>query len=80
MTRSPVLSLAEIPLGRKARIERFTSEYLSLKFLEMGCLPGEEVSIYRIAPFGDPIAVIVSGYILSMRLEEASTIEVTLID
>ena len=40
----------------------------------MGCLPGEEISVARIAPLGDPIAVNVSGYQLSLRRFEASTI------
>jgi len=47
---------------------------LSLKPLEMGCLPGTEVILTHLAPFGDPIAIRVSGsYTLSMRREEAET-------
>jgi ferrous iron transport protein A len=42
--------------------------------MEMGCLPGEEVRVDRIAPLGDPIAIRVSGYQLSLRKREASTI------
>jgi ferrous iron transport protein A len=42
--------------------------------MEMGCLPGEEIKISRIAPLGDPIAIHVSGYQLSLRKFEASTI------
>lgn len=52
----------------------FTDEGLSLKLLEMGCLPGTQVTMTHIAPFGDPIAVKVSGYVLSMRKDEAATI------
>jgi ferrous iron transport protein A len=40
----------------------------------MGCLPGTEVILTHHAPFGDPIAIKVSGYTLSMRREEAATI------
>jgi ferrous iron transport protein A len=43
--------------------------------MEMGCLPGEEIKLERIAPMGDPIAVSVSGYQLSLRKREAATIE-----
>jgi len=40
----------------------------------MGCLPGEKITVEQIAPFRDPISVSVSGYILSLRLEEAENI------
>jgi ferrous iron transport protein A len=47
---------------------------MSVKLMEMGCLPGEEVRVERIAPLGDPIAINVAGYVLSLRKREASTI------
>ena len=40
----------------------------------MGCLPGELISVEKVAPMGDPISIIVSGYHLSLRLDEASKI------
>jgi len=46
--------------------------------LEMGCTPGEVIEIDRIAPLGDPIAVLVSGYLLSLRKADAATIMVSL--
>ena len=39
--------------------------------MEMGSLPGTEVRIQLIAPFGDPIAVAVSDYCLSIRKKDA---------
>lgn len=71
-----MLTLADLKIGEKAEITGFTDEILSLKLLEMGCLPGTEVELTHLAPFGDPIAVKVSGYTLSMRKEEAATIQV----
>jgi len=71
-----MLTLADLKIGEKAEIIGFTDEILSLKLLEMGCLPGTEVELTHLAPFGDPIAVKVSGYTLSMRKEEAATIQV----
>ena len=47
---------------------------MSVKLMEMGCLPGAEVTISNIAPLGDPIAINVAGYQLSLRKQEASTI------
>jgi ferrous iron transport protein A len=48
--------------------------------MEMGCLPGEPISVEQVAPLGDPVSVQVSGYRLSLRLNEAEHILVDLID
>ena len=72
--------LSELRPGQKGIIESFTDYELSLKLLEMGCIPGEIIEVLRIAPFGDPIAVAISGYILSLRKSEAATVKINLID
>ena len=67
-------NLADLKIGEKGEIVGFTDDSLSLKLLEMGCLPGTEIILTHLAPFGDPIAIRVSGsYTLSMRREEAET-------
>ena len=69
-----MVNLADLKIGEKGEIVGFKDESLSLKLLEMGCLPGTEVVLTHLAPFGDPIAIRVSGsYTLSMRREEAET-------
>ena len=70
--------LSELKAGQKAIIRNFTNNDLYLKLMEMGCLPGEEISLEQIAPLGDPISISVSGYSLSLRLNEAEHIEVEL--
>jgi ferrous iron transport protein A len=70
-------TLAELKKGQEAVIDSFTDPVLSIKLMEMGCIPGETVVLEKIAPLGDPIAVKVSGYLLSMRRSEASTIVVS---
>ena len=40
----------------------------------MGCVPGETIKVDQVAPLGDPIAITVSGYNLSLRLDEAKYI------
>ena len=67
-------SLADLKLGQHATIDSFSDKELALKLMEMGCLPGEIVKIERKAPLGDPIAISVSGYLLSLRKKDASTI------
>ena len=66
--------LSEIEIGKKAVIISFENDDIILKLMEMGCLPGEIVSIEKKAPWGDPISIIVSGYQLSLRMNEAEKI------
>ena len=42
--------------------------------------PGEEVTVWKKAPFGDPIYIMVAGYSLSLRLDEAEKIYVEIIN
>ena len=67
-------NLSELKLGTKAVIDSFSDKELALKLMEMGCLPGEKIHIERKAPLGDPIAISISGYVLSLRKAEAETI------
>jgi ferrous iron transport protein A len=67
-------NLSQVETGGSAIIDSFTDEEMSLRLLEMGCLPGELVEISHVAPLGDPIAITVSGYKLSLRKKEAATI------
>lgn len=69
------MKLSQLKIGQKGIIKEFTDLEISVKLMEMGCLPGEVVKVDRVAPLGDPIAVSVSGYQLSLRKLEASTIE-----
>jgi len=62
--------------GEVGIIAGFTDEYLSVKLMEMGCLPGIPVTFNFSAPFGDPVCITVSGYELSLRLDEAATISI----
>ena len=67
-------SLAELKIGEKGVICCFKDEEMSLKLMEMGCLPGIEVKVGCKAPFGGPICINVEGYNLSLRVDEATTI------
>jgi len=68
------MTLSELIPGEMGIVKEFTDLEMSIKLMEMGCLPGEQITVARIAPLGDPIAVNVSGYQLSLRKFEASTI------
>ncbi|HZE83552.1 MAG TPA: FeoA family protein [Puia sp.] len=66
--------LSELEAGSVARIHSFEKNDLFLKLMEMGCVPGEVIKVEQIAPLGDPIAISVAGYNLSLRLDEAENI------
>ncbi|MBL4677392.1 ferrous iron transport protein A [Mucilaginibacter conchicola] len=68
------MTLEDLAVGQTGVVKEFTDLEMSVKLMEMGCLPGETITIARIAPLGDPIAIHVSGYQLSLRRFEASTI------
>ncbi len=71
MVKKQEMLLSELLPGQKATIVRFTTEDIFLKLMEMGCLPGEDIEIVKIAPLKDPVSVSVAGYVLSLRLDEA---------
>ena len=66
--------LSEIQVGQTVKINSFIKDDIFLKLMEMGCLPGEIITIEKIAPLGDPISIKVAGYRLSLRINEANTI------
>jgi ferrous iron transport protein A len=69
-------NVAQMKPGEVAIVSGFTDEHLSVKLMEMGCLPGAAIRFNFTAPFGDPVCISVSGYELSLRLEEAATISI----
>ncbi len=69
-----VKKLTDIPAGINVTIKDFANDELFIKLMEMGCVPGEVIYIDKIAPLGDPISVAVSGYLLSLRKDEAANI------
>lgn len=66
--------LSELKQGCSGTIVSFEKDEISIKLMEMGCIPGEKIKVEQIAPLGDPISITVSGYCLSLRLNEADTI------
>lgn len=69
-------NIAQMKPGEIAIISDLLDDHLSAKLMEMGCLPGATVRFNFSAPLGDPVCISVSGYELSLRLEEASTISI----
>lgn len=69
--------LNQLSPGHRARITAITgSGPVYRRLLDMGMTPGSVVEMERSAPLGDPIAIRVKGYRLSLRLAEAATVAV----
>ena len=73
-----IVRLSDLKPGQVGTIKEFNSNDLFLKLMEMGCVPGEEIELEKIAPLGDPICVNVAGYHLSLRINEDEHIIVEL--
>ncbi len=71
-----IKALSELGLGQTGIITEVISPEKVTKLMEMGCLPGETLRLDHIAPLGDPIAVTLSGYKLSLRKRDAKYIMV----
>lgn len=66
----------DLSIGEQSTVKSFKDESLGRHLMEMGVIPGEAITIERIAPMGDPIAVRVSDIVLMMRRQEAESIVV----
>jgi ferrous iron transport protein A len=74
------MKLSDLKPGQEAIIGEFEDNDIFLKLMEMGCVPGERIFLEQVAPLGDPISIKISGYSLSLRLNEAEHINVRLIN
>ena len=72
--------LADLSIGAKGEMLEILDNLLEQKLLEMGCTPGEQFEVVRKAPFGGPIAILISSYVLSIRKEDAMSIKVKLLE
>ena len=71
------MTLDTQPLGRDAVITAVGGEGpLRCRLLDMGLIPNTSVRVEKVAPLGDPIELRVRGYALSLRKEDARSIEV----
>ena len=74
-----MIPLDQLPKGKLAIIEDIDSDQLPLKLIEMGCLPGNKVSLIQEAPLNDPLYLKIDESHLAIRKESAQHIFVRLI-
>ena len=72
------MTLKDLEIGQSAVVEKVGGTgFLRQHLLDMGVIPGVEVTVVKYAPMGDPIELRIRGYELTLRLADAQQIEVT---
>ena len=75
------MTIRDLQIGQTARIDAVGGEgALRQHFLDMGVIPGVEVTLVRLAPMGDPMELRIHGYELTLRLADAEKIDATLVE
>ena len=70
-------TLKEAKIGETVRVIRLNGEgALRQHFLDMGVIPGAEITVVKYAPMGDPVELLIHGYKLTLRVADAAKIEV----
>ena len=73
------MTLKDLPIGQTAEITKVGGNgELRQHFLDMGVIPGTSITKIKLAPMGDPIEFELNGYELTMRVDDAGKIEVSL--
>lgn len=71
------MTLKDLEIGKSAIIHSVGGEgELRQHFLDMGVIPGTEVTVIKFAPMGDPVELRIHGYELTLRLADAEKIEI----
>ena len=75
------MTLDKLPLGQEAVITAVGGEgALRCRLLDMGLIPKTRVRVEKVAPMGDPIEIHIRDYELTIRKEDASQIEVEVVE
>ena len=71
------MTLRDLEVGKSAVILKVGGQgALRQHFLDMGMIPGAEVTVVKLAPMGDPLELQIHGYELTLRVDDAKKIEV----
>ena len=71
------MTLRDLNVGKSGRVLAVGGEkILRRRLLEMGITPRTTVTVKKVAPMGDPIELLLRGYVLTLRLKDAEKITV----
>jgi len=77
----PIITLDKVREGDVVEVTKMAAKGdVRFRLLDMGVVKGVKLTVIRKAPLGDPIEVLINGFNLSLRLEEARNIEVKLVE
>jgi ferrous iron transport protein A len=71
-------TLSDITNGSKVTVSEISQSKLRVKLMEMGVIKGRILTVLYRAPLGDPMAIDIDGYVLSLRKDEACLVDVEL--
>ena len=72
------MTLKELNIGKTAVIKAVGGDGpLRQHFLDMGVIPGTRITLMKYAPMGDPMELMIHGYELTLRLDDAEKIEIS---
>lgn len=72
-----MVTLRDTKIGETVRVTKLNGEgALRQHFLDMGIIPGAEITVVKYAPMGDPVELLIHGYKLTLRIADAEKIEV----
>lgn len=75
------MTLNELKIGQSCKITKVNGDgALRKRLLDMGLTPKTKVTLHKTAPMGDPIELLLRGYNLTIRKEEAARIEAEVIE
>lgn len=72
------MQVSELKVGQKARIIALSAgnKAYRQRLIAMGLIPNTEFTLSRKAPLGDPIEILVRGFVLSLRKQEANILQI----
>ena len=71
------MNIKDLEIGKSAKITKVGGEgALRQHFLDMGLIPGAQITMIKFAPMGDPVEIKIHGYELTLRLADAEKIEI----
>jgi ferrous iron transport protein A len=71
------MRLSELEVSGKCRVSKLTgARAIKKRLLEMGFVKGTEIYVEKVAPLGDPMELVLKGYHLSLRRDEAKDVHV----
>ncbi|MBU1144348.1 MAG: ferrous iron transport protein A [Firmicutes bacterium] len=74
------MTLKDVLPGKTCVVKNIYANNLRKRIIDMGLITGTKIFVKKLAPLGDPMEIVIRGYVLTLRKSEAKTIEVDLVE